>query len=74
MPTRMAVVVPTTETSPMGVPRHRWAYQRHSRNESPKREVIVHQIQKTLIERTRFAAIFDYFWPSGWGRASRKLR
>ncbi len=32
-----------------------------------KREAMLHQIQKTLHERTRFAPIYDYFWPSGIG-------
>jgi len=35
-----------------------------SRSRPPRSE---HQIQKTLHERTRFAPIFDYFWPSGIG-------
>jgi peptide/nickel transport system substrate-binding protein len=32
-----------------------------------KREAMLHQIQKTLQERTRFAPIYDYFWPTGIG-------
>jgi peptide/nickel transport system substrate-binding protein len=32
-----------------------------------KREGMLHQIQKILHERTRFAPIWDYFWPSGLG-------
>jgi peptide/nickel transport system substrate-binding protein len=32
-----------------------------------KREGMLHQIQKLLHERTRFAPIYDYFWPSGVG-------
>jgi peptide/nickel transport system substrate-binding protein len=32
-----------------------------------KREAMLHQIQKTLHERTRFAPIYDFFWPSGIG-------
>ena len=32
-----------------------------------KREAILHQIQKILSERTRFAPIYDYFWASGVG-------
>src|SRR5439155_5169094 len=43
-------------------------YQRQLTETDPaKRETMLHQIQKTLIERTRFAPIFDYFWPSGLG-------
>jgi peptide/nickel transport system substrate-binding protein len=32
-----------------------------------KREGMLHQIQMLLHERTRFAPIYDYFWPSGVG-------
>ena len=32
-----------------------------------KREATLHQIQRLLHERTRFAPIFDYVWPSGVG-------
>ena len=32
-----------------------------------KREAILHEIQKILHERTRFAPIWDYYWPSGIG-------
>jgi peptide/nickel transport system substrate-binding protein len=32
-----------------------------------KREGMLHQVQKLLHERTRFAPIYDYFWPSGVG-------
>ena len=32
-----------------------------------KREAMLHQVQKILHERTRFAPIWDYFWPSGIG-------
>ena len=32
-----------------------------------KREAMLHEIQKILHERTRFAPIWDYFWPSGIG-------
>ena len=32
-----------------------------------KREAMLHQIQKMLHERTRFAPIYDFFWPSGIG-------
>jgi len=32
-----------------------------------KREAILHEIQKILHERTRYAPIWDYFWPSGIG-------
>jgi peptide/nickel transport system substrate-binding protein len=32
-----------------------------------KREVLLHEIQRLLHERVRFAPIFEYFWPSGLG-------
>lgn len=32
-----------------------------------KREAMLHEIQQKLHERTRFAPIYDYFWPSGVG-------
>jgi peptide/nickel transport system substrate-binding protein len=32
-----------------------------------KREALLHQIQKILAERVRFAMIYDYVWPSGVG-------
>jgi peptide/nickel transport system substrate-binding protein len=34
---------------------------------SAKREAMLHEIQKLLHERTRFAPIWEYFWPSGLG-------
>jgi peptide/nickel transport system substrate-binding protein len=32
-----------------------------------KREVLLHRIQQLVYERVRFAAIFDYIWPSAVG-------
>jgi peptide/nickel transport system substrate-binding protein len=32
-----------------------------------KRRAMLYEIQKKLHERTRFAAVYDYFWPSGIG-------
>ena len=32
-----------------------------------KRETILYEIQKILHDRTRFAPIYDYIWPSGVG-------
>ena len=32
-----------------------------------KREAMLHQIQRLVHERVRFAAIYDYIWPSGVG-------
>ena len=45
--------------------------QQLSETDPKKREAMLHQIQKTLHERTRFAPIWDYFWPSGT-RAARR--
>jgi peptide/nickel transport system substrate-binding protein len=36
-------------------------------NDSKQREALLHQIQRLLFERVRFAPIFDYVWPSGVG-------
>jgi len=67
--TRMAMIVPTSGNLAYGgYPDIDELYQRQLTETDPaKREVMLHQIQKTLHERTRFAAIFDYFWPSGIG-------
>src|SRR4029077_11530812 len=64
--TRMAVVVPSSgNLSYGGFPDIDELYRRQLTETDPaKREVMLHQIQKTLDERTRFAAITDYFWPS----------
>ena len=35
--------------------------------DAEKREAMLHQIQQTLHERTRFAPIYDYIWASGVG-------
>lgn len=39
-----------------------------------RREELLHRIQRMLHERVRFAAIYDYIWPSGWDRGSRMRR
>ena len=36
-------------------------------NDPKKREELLHELQKILQERTRFAPIFDYWWASGVG-------
>jgi peptide/nickel transport system substrate-binding protein len=41
--------------------------QQLSETDPAKRGAMLHQIQRMLHERTRFAPIFDYFWPSGVG-------
>jgi peptide/nickel transport system substrate-binding protein len=67
--TRMAVIVPTSGNLAYGgYPDIDELYQRQLTETDPaKRELMLHQIQQTLHERTRFAPIFDYFWPSGIG-------
>jgi peptide/nickel transport system substrate-binding protein len=43
-------------------------YKQQSRETDPrKREALLHQIQRLLHERVRFAPIMDYIWPSGVG-------
>jgi peptide/nickel transport system substrate-binding protein len=43
-------------------------YKQQSRETDPrKREALLHQIQRQLHERVRFAPIMDYIWPSGVG-------
>ena len=43
-------------------------YKQQSRETDPrKREAHLHQIQRLLHERVRFAPIMDYIWPSGVG-------
>ncbi|HET8530298.1 MAG TPA: ABC transporter substrate-binding protein, partial [Methylomirabilota bacterium] len=43
-------------------------YKQQSREtDARKREALLHQIQRTLHERVRFAPIMDYIWPSGVG-------
>jgi peptide/nickel transport system substrate-binding protein len=43
-------------------------YKQQSRETDPrKREAMLHQIQRLLHERVRFAPIMDYIWPSGVG-------
>ena len=67
--TRMAVIVPSSGNLAYGgFPDIDELYKRQlSETDPAKRETMLHQIQRTLIERTRFAPIFDYFWPSGIG-------
>src|SRR5215831_12556689 len=36
-------------------------------SDSKQREALLHQIQRLVFERVRFAPIFDYIWPSGVG-------
>jgi peptide/nickel transport system substrate-binding protein len=67
--TRMAVVVPSSGNLAYGgFPDIDELFQRQLTETNPvKREAMLHQIQKTMHERTRYAPIFDYYWPSGVG-------
>ena len=65
----MAEIVPTGGTFAYGgFPDIDELYERQLTETDPaKREAMLHQIQQMLHERTRFAPIYDYFWPSGVG-------
>jgi len=67
--TRMAEIVPSSGSFAYGGwPEIDELYKRQLTETDPaKRTAILHQIQKTLHEKTRFAPIYDYFWPSGIG-------
>src|ERR1051325_9460878 len=67
--TRMAEIVPTSGSFAYGGwpdVDELWKKQLDE-TDKPKREALLHQIQKILHERTRFAPIYDYFWASGVG-------
>jgi ABC-type transport system substrate-binding protein len=65
----MSEIVPTSGSAAYGgYPDIDELYKRQlTETDSEKREEMLHQIQRTLHERTRFAPIWDYFWPSGIG-------
>ena len=67
--TRMAEIVPTSGTYAYGgFPDTDELYAGQLKETDPaKREAMLHQIQRILHERTRFAPIYDYVWPSGVG-------
>jgi len=67
--TRMSEIVPTSgNVAYGGYPDIDELYKRQlTETDSEKREEMLHKIQRTLHERTRFAPIWDYFWPSGIG-------
>ena len=67
--TRMSEIVPTSGSAAYGgYPDIDELYKRQlTETDSEKREEMLHKIQRTLHERTRFAPIWDYFWPSGIG-------
>ena len=67
--TRISELVPSTGTYAYGgYPDIDELYKKQLTEADPaKRGAMLHEIQKTLHERTRFAPIWDYFWPSGIG-------
>jgi peptide/nickel transport system substrate-binding protein len=67
--TRISEIVPTTGSYAYGgYPDLDELYKKQlSENDPKKREAILHEIQRKLHERVRFAPIWDYFWPSGIG-------
>ena len=66
---RMSQTVPTDGAFAYGgYPDIDALYKQQSRETDPrKREAQLHQIQRLLHERVRFAPIMDYIWPSGVG-------
>jgi peptide/nickel transport system substrate-binding protein len=67
--TRMATTVPSSGVDAYGGwPDVDELYKKQLTETDPeKREGMLHEIQKILHERTRFAPIWDYYWPSGIG-------
>jgi peptide/nickel transport system substrate-binding protein len=67
--TRLAENVPSSGTYAYGGwPDVDDLYQKQlAETDRAKREAVLHQIQRILTERTRFAPIYDYFWPTGIG-------
>jgi peptide/nickel transport system substrate-binding protein len=67
--TRIAEIVPGTGNYAYGSwPDVDELYKRQlDETDTEKREAMLHEIQRILHERTRFAPIWDYFWPSGIG-------
>src|SRR5580765_2114468 len=67
--TRLSENVPSTGTYAYGGwPDIDELYRKQLTESDPaRREAMLHQIQKILSERTRFAPIYEYFWPSGVG-------
>jgi peptide/nickel transport system substrate-binding protein len=67
--TRMAEVIPSGATYAYGgYPDIDELYARQlTETDRAKREAMLHQIQRLVHERTRFAPIYDYIWPSGVG-------
>ncbi len=66
---RMSEVVPSEGTYAYGgYPDIDALYKQQAREtDKKKREALLHQIQRLLHERVRYAPIFQYIWPSGIG-------
>jgi peptide/nickel transport system substrate-binding protein len=66
---RMSQIVPSEGAYAYGVyPDIEALYRQQDRElDKKKREELVHRIQRMLYDRVRFAAIYDYYWPSGVG-------
>ncbi len=66
---RLAEIVPSEGAFAYGgYPDIDALYKQQSRETDPrKREAMLHQIQRLLHERVRFAPIMEYIWPSGVG-------
>ena len=67
--TRLAEIAPSSGNFAYGgYPDIDELYKKQLTETNPKkREAMLHQIQKTLHQRVRFAPIYDYFWPTGLG-------
>jgi peptide/nickel transport system substrate-binding protein len=66
---RMSEIVPAEGSFAYGAyPDIEALYRQQAREtDRKKREAMLHQIQRELHERVRFAGIYDYIWPSGVG-------
>ena len=66
---RLAQIVPADGAYAYGsYPDIEALYQQQGREtDRKKREAMLHQIQRLLYERVRFAPIYEYIWPSGVG-------
>jgi peptide/nickel transport system substrate-binding protein len=66
---RFSEILPSTGTYAYGgYPDVDDLYRRQSSELDPKkREAMLHEIQRIVYDRVRFAALFDYYWLSGMG-------
>ena len=66
---RMSEVVPSDGSLAYGgYPDIDVLYKQQAREtDKKKREALLHQIQRLLHERVRYAPIYEYIWPSGIG-------